>query len=111
MHWFRSFPMKRFLWHCRKNRSLIRMDHKTDLVVWPCGCHTWTTGSGFFIRWCGDPECRVYQIAIEESRKRGNIVVCNKPCYGRYLIPGATVCFHCDARSECQRESENRTII
>jgi len=40
---------------------------------WPCGCITGRKGNFFFIKPCS-LRCEVYRIAIEESKKRGNIL-------------------------------------
>jgi len=43
-------------------------------IEWNCGCKTWREGETFYIMPCSK-QYEVYQIAMEESEKRGNIVI------------------------------------
>jgi len=40
-------------------------------ILWDCGCKTWKEDDIFYIEPCS-LDCKVYKIAVEESRKRGN---------------------------------------
>lgn len=44
-----------------------------DPILWTCGCKTWREGDVFYIKPCSK-KCKVYKIAIEESKKRGNVI-------------------------------------
>jgi len=42
---------------------------------WPCGCLTWKEGMVFKMRRCEKPDCKVYPVVLEESKRRGNQVI------------------------------------
>lgn len=56
-----------------EKQSLISTRY--DVMLWDCGCLTWTEGDRFMFLPCGQQGCRVASVVKEESLARNNRIV------------------------------------